>query len=89
MRLGIRLAAIGLVLLTAKTHHPLSNAYLSDTQVVSERRVVYPGHLGYAAQGAEGKHPKSLASTYTCPANPERSDAIAAQTAKSSEGAHG
>lgn len=87
MRLGIKLAAIGLVLLTAKTHHPLFNAYPSNTQAASERPVVHQGHLGYAARAAQGKHPKS--STSTCPAKPERNDAIAAHTAKSPEGAHG
>jgi hypothetical protein len=66
MQLGIKLAAIGLILLAAKTHHSVS-AYLSDTQVASERPA-----LGLVAVAAEVKQPKSP----TCPEKPGN-DAVA------------
>ena len=69
MRLGLKLAAIGLVILTPKTQLYLSNAYW-DTQAVSERPVSVPvaqsDHFNHVAVVAEGKQPK----TSSCAAKP-------------------
>jgi hypothetical protein len=90
MRLGLKLAAIGLILLTPKTHLYVSNQ--SDTQAVSERPISGPAapsdHPGYVAVAAEGRQPQSS----TCAARPgdEGKDALAIHAMdKSLTGSHG
>lgn len=46
MRLGFKLAAFGIILLLAKTHVPLSNAYLSEAQTAPERTIAVPVAIG-------------------------------------------
>jgi hypothetical protein len=71
MRLGLKLTAFGTMLLLAKTHLYLSNAYLPGAQTASERPIsgsVYwdVNSTGYLTVSAEGKHAKSSA----CAAKP-------------------
>lgn len=42
MRLGLKLIALGIILLLPKTHLHLSEAHLSEAQIVSERQILSP-----------------------------------------------
>ena len=67
MRLGLKLAAFGTILLLAKIHLYLSNAYLPEAHTASERPISGPVYwdvssTGYLTVSAEGKQAKSSAS---------------------------
>ncbi|WP_271527181.1 hypothetical protein [Bradyrhizobium sp. CCBAU 25338] len=42
MRLGLKLIALGIILLLPKTHLYLSEAHLSEEQIASERQILSP-----------------------------------------------
>ena len=76
MRLGLKLAAFGIILLLPKTHLYLSDAYLSEAQTAPERTISGPvahrdiNSTNYLTASAGGKQAKSTA----CAAKPGHDD---------------
>ena len=92
MRLVLKLAALGVIVLMPKTHLYLSSADLSKTQTAYERPVSDPAahrddlnSRGYVALTAEGKQPKIS----SCSAKPGLDTMAVHAIDKSSKGSHG
>ena len=93
MRLVLKLAALGVIVLMPKTHLYLSNADLSKTQTVAyERPISGPAahrddlnSRGYVALTAEGRQPKIS----SCSAKPGLDTMAVHAIDKSSKGSHG
>jgi hypothetical protein len=72
MRLGLKLAAFGIIVLLPKTHLYLSNAYLSKAQTTAERTMTGPvarrdiNSMSYLTVSAGGEQAKRA----TCAAKP-------------------
>lgn len=91
MRLGLKLVALGVILLLSKTEVYLSNTYLSEAQIAPARPISGPiahwddNSKGYLTVSAEGKQAKRS----TCAAKPadDGSDTVAVhETDKSPKG---
>lgn len=77
MRLGLKLIALGIILLLPKTHLYLSEAHLSDPQTASERRISSPA--AHWDVNSAGHLTVSAAQTSSCAAKPghDGSDTVA------------
>ncbi len=77
MRLGLKLIALGIILLLPKTHLYLSEAHLSEAQTASERQVSSP--VAHWDVNSAGNLTVSAAKTSKCAAEPGRDgrDAVA------------
>ena len=91
MRLGLKLVALGVILLLSKTEVYLSNTSLSEVQIVPARPISGPiahrdvNATGYLTVSADGKQAKR----FTCGAKPgdDGSDTVAVhETDKSPKG---
>ena len=94
MRLVLKLAALGVIVLMPKTHLYLSNAGISETQTATNERLISSpaAHLddlnsrSYVALTAPGKRPKIS----SCSAKPEANDTVAVHAIDTSpKGSHG
>lgn len=77
MRLGLKLIALGIILLLPKTHLYLSEAHLSEAQSASERQMLSPE--AHWDVNSASYFTVSAAKTSTCPAKPghDGSDTVA------------
>ncbi|MBR0971243.1 MULTISPECIES: hypothetical protein [Bradyrhizobium] len=77
MRLGLKLIALGIILLLPKTHLYLSEAHLPEAQTASERQMLSPAaHWDVSSAGC---FTVSAAKTSKCAAKPghDGSDTVA------------